>query len=1285
MNPSHRCAGCGSSRHPGFLRRLCPACHERRTRGHRIPGDLEGSVRLWDGPEGPRIEGYALEEEIGRGDSGIVYRAHQVSLDRKVAVKLLHDEPSADGPWVERLRIQAEAAAALDHPAIVPIHEVGESDGRIFYSMRLVPGPTLERVMHRFCLPATRPGAGVHGAGPDRSLRNRQLEIARFLAEIADAVHHAHRHGVLHGDLRPGNVLTTEEGHPVITGFGLARVGIPIREGLDAGTSPHSPNHIAPELIPDPGRSSVACDVYSIGAIGYECLTGEPPFEAGDAVETLIRIRSGTLTPPRELEPSIDADLEAILVRCLESDPARRYPSAGSLAEDLKRFAAGVPVEARDPGWRRAGWHWIRRHPWISLPLCATGLGLVALAVASLVIAVRRDAELRRSDLAGQHLRATLEESTLGRLRAERLSGIRGRRSAALETLQGLDSRRTDRRILDEAIAQLAHVDLPDPKQLHGRIHPGAPIALTPDFKVRLEGDGTGHVIASDHGTGARIWEWGDGDARRFLEIHPAPDGSHLLAVRKGAATLLRFPEPGALAVIPLVDLVGFGPEGDWFMVLDAERRLNRYETRTGRHLGVLPDGSIHAGNIAICPDPSRTWMAVAAPGQIRIVDWSSGAVIASHDNTHQNGLVQWVGNWLVQLVDGTRILGYHLHSGREYVIAQFTSQVLAIRPVPRHNQVAVLTVSGDAGLFDLDLRTRILALDGMAALQFDAEGSQMMVAIQDSWAVLPYEDPGILRSMFLGDPGQDSIRSVSFSPDGSAVAVTKQAGVHLVPLGSDRNPEFLPAMGAVETAWIPGSGELVVQTRGSLLWHAVDPGTLLPSAEPVHVWDCPGTGWMDRGAFCPETPSLMVVRPDSRLEEIDLKRRKTLRVVEDPRLKGVRALDHSGDEIVFNTRDRGTVHSMQGLLDRVGLRPNERIEGFRFSPDGRSLMTASGSLYRLIPTRDGAPHWERTVGTIIGDGNRAIAWGPDSLHVALVTGPNTIGVFRAEDGERIAQLTHPSDVNVTAMAISPGNQWLGIGLENGTLHLWDIRRLLRALRGLGDKAAPPSDTVTVAGTSGTAPWRGEGGGLKLRLGRDRIKVPQRDPRCTGAQLDLGPSREGVESSGILGAVDPRALKTGFVQLGEAAFDARWTVHLDSRNARLSRQRALPVLRCPLGIPVLRRIHLLAAANAAPSSVSRPLEIARVRLHYRDGSVLELPIRLGVEVEDLWSQDDTGAPGKPTVAWRGMDPSSEQSGRWVQSYHCSFVNPHPDRPVDILEIESSMALPSLLISGITLE
>jgi tetratricopeptide (TPR) repeat protein len=306
---------------------------------------------------------YELQEEIAHGGMGVVYRARQLSLNRVVAVKLIRAGTLATPGERQRFRAEAEIAALLDHPNIVPIYEVGEHAGLPFLSMKLIEGGSL--------------------AGRVPELLGDTRASARLVVAIAAAVEHAHRHGVLHRDLKPANVLIDGRGHPYVTDFGLAK-----RFGGEgdlslSGSIVGTPSYMAPEQAA--GRASrltVATDVYGLGAILYECLTGRPPFHGGNVLETLRQLQHQDPAPPSRLRPGVPRDLDVICLKCLEKDPARRYGSAAELAADLNRFLKHEPILARPLGVAELALRWVMRHP------AATAIAAVALlAVAGVGVA----------------------------------------------------------------------------------------------------------------------------------------------------------------------------------------------------------------------------------------------------------------------------------------------------------------------------------------------------------------------------------------------------------------------------------------------------------------------------------------------------------------------------------------------------------------------------------------------------------------------------------------------------------------------------------------------------------------------------------------------------------------------------------------------------------------------------------------------------------------------------------------------------------------------------------
>src|SRR5438309_1566175 len=313
---------------------------------------------------------YELLEEVGRGGQGVVFRARQKSLNRIVALKVISLGQWASKAHLKRFRLEAEAAARLEHPGIVPIHEVGERDGSCYFSMKFVEGGQLDEVARS----ATADSSS--GAREPMPIR-RAVEL---IAKVARTVHYAHEHGILHRDIKPGNILLDVKGEPHLTDFGLARLvesESSVTHTLDVlGT----PSYMAPEqAVGNNAAVSSVTDVYGIGAVLYQLLTGQPPFAGGATYETSKLLLYTEPKKPRLLNPKIDRDLSTICLKCLEKDPKRRYTSALALAEDLERWLRHEPIIARHTGVFARGKKWVRRNPTSAL-LAASLMALAAAA-----------------------------------------------------------------------------------------------------------------------------------------------------------------------------------------------------------------------------------------------------------------------------------------------------------------------------------------------------------------------------------------------------------------------------------------------------------------------------------------------------------------------------------------------------------------------------------------------------------------------------------------------------------------------------------------------------------------------------------------------------------------------------------------------------------------------------------------------------------------------------------------------------------------------------------------
>lgn len=322
-------------------------------------------------PNWPRVPGFTIVGELGRGGMGVVYEARQHALGRSVALKILRHEATVDPDALVRFRVEAEALARLSDPRIVAVHDFGEHEGLAYLAVERVEGGSMDRWLD----------------GVPWSPR----KAAATVESLALAIEQAHRQGVVHRDLKPANILMTADGSPKITDFGLARLldrdGSATRTGTVLGT----PSYMAPEQAAGTrGEAGPAADLYSLGAILYELLTGRPPFRGATVLETLAMAREQDPVPPRRLQPSLARDLETLCLKCLRKEPHHRYPTAGELASALRRYLDGGPITARPLGPGPRILRWCRRRPALATAIVLAATATVAAVGLSVLYGVDR-------------------------------------------------------------------------------------------------------------------------------------------------------------------------------------------------------------------------------------------------------------------------------------------------------------------------------------------------------------------------------------------------------------------------------------------------------------------------------------------------------------------------------------------------------------------------------------------------------------------------------------------------------------------------------------------------------------------------------------------------------------------------------------------------------------------------------------------------------------------------------------------------------------------------------
>jgi WD40 repeat protein len=558
-----------------FLRRLeqqpprgngtSPAGDSRSTLSPLAPADrvgAEGSASV------PKLPGYTILGELGRGGMGVVYQARQQGLDRLVALKMILAGEYAGATERQRFRSEALAVARLSHPNVVQVYEVGEHDGRPYLALEYVAGGTLADRLRGGPLPPR--------------------EAAAFLEPLARAAQAAHDKGIVHRDLKPANVLLATDGTPKITDFGLAKrldaSAGPTQSGAVVGT----PAYMAPEQAAGQAKEvGPATDVYALGAILYECLTGRPPFQAATPVDTLLRVLSDEPPAPRALNPAVPRHLETITLKCLRKEPPQRYASALDLAEDLRRFQAGEPIRARPVGPMERLGHWCRRNPTIAGLAAALALCLVAAAVVGTVAAVHFASLAEQAQRSAAESRQRLVQQYVAN--GERLAQEDDLYSALAWFAEALDLDRGDperERAHRVALRSLLR-QVPQPLDvwcLPDLANPGR--AGSPDGRRLLAADGAGL---------ARVW---DADAHQPLSPPLEQAG--------------------------VVRFAAFGPDGRLVLTANADHDARVWEAETGRPVTpVLAVGQ--PLKAALLSAEGHRVVTLTEDGQARLWDGSAG------------------------------------------------------------------------------------------------------------------------------------------------------------------------------------------------------------------------------------------------------------------------------------------------------------------------------------------------------------------------------------------------------------------------------------------------------------------------------------------------------------------------------------------------------------------------------------------------------------------------------------------------------------------------------------
>jgi WD40 repeat protein/tRNA A-37 threonylcarbamoyl transferase component Bud32 len=1026
--------------------------------------DDTGSPAASAGSAPRRVAGYEVLEELGRGGMSVVYKARQATPARLVALKMILGGIHASADRRQRFRDEADTIARLQHPNIVQLFQADFEDEVPFFSLELVEGGSLHARLAR------QPQPPRQAAGLVRTL--------------ARAVHHAHERKIVHRDLKPGNVLLLEAANPLdqctpkITDFGLARLLEGKEERTQTGDVLGTPEYMAPEQAE--GKANKAeppADVYALGAILYECLTGRPPFQGPTILETLEQVKTQEPLSPNQLQPKVPRDLNTICLKCLHKDPARRYASAAELADDLDRFLDNRPILARPVGLVERGQRWCRRNPGWAAAL----LLLVVVAVGSPAATWRLYAMNKGLAKAERDTEENLLVSLLAQARGNQTSARVGQRFESLDALK--QAARVARQLgkdekvmlalRNQAIACMPLADIRTLQNWEGNPQGTNGLGFDANFKRYAQSSAEGVSIRrlSDHREVLHLDLPAEARGAAWIRFHFSPSGRFLAAEhsmpgprRLHVWDLKAKPVPASWTSDEVSAPADFSPDDRTLAVVCRGDSIRLYDPSSGKEVRRLAD-KVPAARLLFHPDGRSIAVACTKEPVVQVRAVGSGKILRTLRHESEVQAMAWrplsgAGGLLPVLAVGCYDQRIYLWEDQDGQPPRFLEghgwDLMDLTFDATGHRLLSAGWDLTLRLWDVPTRRHLLTVPNVRVVGFGTEGSLRAACLEGTRVKILHVAESGVHKVLHGE--RHRVFRVKFHPVRDWLASTGMEGnVRLWDVGRGLELVHFPPPRGWSILWeSSGKGMLMNWPGGIWRWPihvrpgeggrqtaVIGPPSLLGNFFREHLaWCGPGDRLLATSGTGTE---VTVFRIEGRLE-------KQLSLPE----KNVTVLSGSPDGtwLATSTFDEARGFTVWDL--RTGKPAKFWPWGdaeVAFSPDGRWFVATTG---RLAPGGAAVHSWE--VGTW-KEGNHAplnrstsaaaiLAFAPDSRLLAVTSTMNEIRLLNPDTFEEIAALVAPETELISNLGFSRDGSWLAVAAGK-SIHVWDLRAVRQRLREL--------------------------------------------------------------------------------------------------------------------------------------------------------------------------------------------------------------------------------------------